>query len=163
KSGYDPEGFPYCPSDKHSELEQLTTELDIAAFIENQRPVNCYMHSESDYQLYQWLSADTGGIAYFGYAYYTTYANQLTVARIASDAFKGVKDTADAKVEPSTYTITDGSYSVYKRRLFMNVDNEAWDRVHPYLAYGFSSAGQSLVASVGYVAVNAALLAKMQI
>ncbi|CAE7493217.1 sphX [Symbiodinium pilosum] len=45
----------------------------------------------------------------------------------------------------------------------MNVDNEAWDRVHPYLAYGFSSAGQSLVASVGYVAVNTALLAKMQI
>ena len=34
------------------------------------------------------------------------------------------EDTADAKVEPSTYTITDGSYSVYKRRLFMNVDNE---------------------------------------
>eukprot|EP00439_Symbiodinium_sp_Y106_P046368 s2809_g5.t3 len=75
------------------------------------------------------LAVDIGGIAYFGYAYYAQYANQLT-------------DTADAKVEPSTYTITDGSYSVYKRRLFMNVDNEAWDRVHPFLGFGFSSAGQ---------------------
>ena len=48
KSGYDPEGFPYCPSDKHSELEQLTTELDIAAFIENQRcrPVTAQSPSE---------------------------------------------------------------------------------------------------------------------
>ena len=35
-----------------------------------------------------------------------------------------LEDTADAKVEPSTYTITDGSYSVYKRRLYMNVDNK---------------------------------------
>ncbi|CAE6960361.1 sphX [Symbiodinium natans] len=161
--GYEAEGFPYCPSDKHNALEQLTADGDIAAYIQSQRPVNCYMHSESDYQLYQWLSADTGGIAYFGYAYYATFAGQLTVARIASDAYKGVKDTADAKVEPSTYTITDGSYSVYKRELFMNVDNEAWDRVHPYLSYGFSPAGQSLVASVGYVRVNAALLAKMKI
>ena len=24
------------------------------------RPVNCYMHSESDYQLYQWLSSAPG-------------------------------------------------------------------------------------------------------
>ncbi|CAE6949870.1 sphX, partial [Symbiodinium natans] len=161
--GYEAEAFAYCPSDKHHDLEQLTTEGDIAAYIQSQRPVNCYMHSESDYQLYQWLSADTGGIAYFGYAYYATFTGQLTVARIASDAYKGVKDTADAKVEPSTYTITDGSYSVYKRRLYMNVDNKAWDRVHPYLSYGFSAEGQSLVASVGYVGVNAALLAKMKI
>ena len=41
--------------------------------------------------------------------------------------------------------------------------SQAWDRVHPYLSYGFSPAGQSLVASVGYVRVNAALLAKMKI
>lgn len=45
----------------------------------------------------------------------------------------------------------------------MNVDNEAWDRVHPYLSYGFSPKGQKHVATVGYVPVNAALLAKMKI
>eukprot|EP00439_Symbiodinium_sp_Y106_P040540 s2809_g4.t6 len=163
EDGYDPEGFPYCPLDKHSALEQLSTEPDIADFIQNQRPLNCYMHSESDYKLIQWLSADTGGIVYFGYAYFAQYASLLTVARIANDKYKGVKDTANARVEPSTYTITDGSYDVYRRSLFMNVDNEAWDRVHPFLSFGFSSAGQSLVASVGYVAVNAALRSKMKI
>jgi len=108
-------------------------------------------------------SEDTGGIVYFGYAYFAQYASLLTVARIANDKYKGVKDTANARVEPSTYTITDGSYDVYRRSLFMNVDNEAWDRVHPFLSFGFSSAGQSLVASVGYVAVNAALRSKMKI
>ena len=45
----------------------------------------------------------------------------------------------------------------------MNVDNTARDRVHPYLSYGFSEAGQSQVSEVGYVPVNAALLAKMKI
>ena len=45
----------------------------------------------------------------------------------------------------------------------MNVDNDAWDRVYPYLIYGFSEQGQKQVATVGYVPVNAALLAKMQI
>ena len=38
EDGYDPEGFPYCPLDKHSALEQLSTEPDIADFIQNQRP-----------------------------------------------------------------------------------------------------------------------------
>ena len=37
EDGYDPEGFPYCPSDKHQDLEQLSTESDIADFIQNQR------------------------------------------------------------------------------------------------------------------------------
>ena len=37
EDGYDPEGFPYCPSDKHQDLEQLSTDADIADFIQNQR------------------------------------------------------------------------------------------------------------------------------
>jgi len=45
----------------------------------------------------------------------------------------------------------------------MNVDNSAWDRVYPYLSYGFNQEGQRKVVDVGYVPVNAALLAKMQI
>lgn len=65
-------------------------------------------------------------------------------------------------MEPSIYTITDGSYNVYKRKLFMNVRNSAWDRVFPFLSFGFSLKGQSEVSEVGYVPVNAALLAKMK-
>ena len=43
-------------------------------------------------------SEDTGGIAYFGYAYYATFTGQLTVARIASDAYKGVKERDRVRV-----------------------------------------------------------------
>eukprot|EP00434_Breviolum_minutum_P037241 symbB.v1.2.033016.t1/scaffold4043.1/size45695/5 len=163
KDGYVPEDFNYCPTDALHTLEGLNGTGNINDYMTNTRPANCYMSSESDYQLVQWLLADTGGIAYFGYSYYISNADLLTVVRVASDRILGVVDTADAKVEPSIYTITDGSYSVYKRQLFMNVDNTAWDRVHPYLSYGFSEAGQSQVSEVGYVPVNAALLAKMKI
>ena len=105
---------------------------------------------------------DPGGISYFGYAYYSIFAGELSTVRIASDRFLGVQETADAKVEPSTYTITDGSYSVFKRKLYVNVDNTAWDSVHPFLAFGFSAPGQALVSSVGYIRTNVARLAKMR-
>eukprot|EP00439_Symbiodinium_sp_Y106_P046907 s2846_g6.t1 len=62
-------------------------------------------------------SQDTGGIVYFGSACFAQYSSRLTVARIANDKYKGVKDTADARVEPSTYTIADGSYDAYRRSL----------------------------------------------
>lgn len=39
-------------------------------------------------------SEDTGGIVYFGYAYFAQYASLLTVVRIANDKYKGVKDPA---------------------------------------------------------------------
>ena len=148
KDGYVPEDVNYCSTDALHTLEGLNDTRNINDYMTNTRPANCYMSSESDYQLVQWLLADTGGIAYFGFSYYVSNADLLTVVRVASDRILGVVDTADAKVEPSIYTITDGSYSVYKRQLFMNVDNTAWDRVHPYLSYGFSEAGQRQVSEV---------------
>merc|ERR1719326_29043 len=135
------------------------------AFIESSRdtlgPKNCYVPSEDDEYVLDWVLADTGGIGFFGYAYYSNYAPKLTVVRIASDKVKGVTDTADAKIAPTSYSITDGSYSVFTRLLYMNVDNAAWDLVRKYFEYGFSTPGQIQVAEVGYVAVNAALKAKM--
>ena len=44
----------------------------------------------------------------------------------------------------------------------MNVENNAWDRAHAFLSYGFTDAGQQAVADVGYVTVNANLRNKMQ-
>ncbi|CAK9010853.1 unnamed protein product [Durusdinium trenchii] len=99
------------------------------------------MESEDDEKILHWVLKDHGGIAYFGFAYYSTNSATLTVARIAEDQVKGVADTLDAKVEPNAYSITDGSY-----------DNSAWERAHAYLAYGFTDAGQQAVANVGYVA-----------
>ncbi|CAJ1436638.1 unnamed protein product [Effrenium voratum] len=158
KLGYAREDFNWCSD---NDLLALEHAADLGTYVTTQRPPNCYMASESDYQLVQWLTADPGGIAYFGYAYYSSFASQLATVRIASDRKRGVQDTSDAKVEPSTYTITDGSYSVFKRKLYVNVDNSAWDRVHSFLGYGFSPQGQSLVTSVGYIRPNVAILAKM--
>ena len=39
-------------------------------------------------------SQDTGGIVYFGCACFAQYSSRLTVARIANDKYKGVKDPA---------------------------------------------------------------------
>ena len=97
KDGYVPEDFNYCPTDALHTLEGLNGTGNINDYMTNTRPANCYMSSESDYQLVQWLLADTGGIAYFGYSYYISNADLLTVVRVASDRILGVVDTADAK------------------------------------------------------------------
>ncbi|CAE8691952.1 unnamed protein product [Polarella glacialis] len=127
-----------------------------------QRPRNCYMPSEDDNAILNWVMADPGGIAYFGYAYYSENVAGLTAARIADDVVRGVQDTTEAKVSPSQYTIIDGSYTVFRRQLYMNVDNAAWSQANAFLEYGFSDEGQKQVKTVGYVAINANLLAKMQ-
>ncbi|CAK8997648.1 unnamed protein product, partial [Durusdinium trenchii] len=158
----EPENFAVCAHNLNVDLESKTTDAEITTFIQTLRPVNCYMESEDDEKILHWVLKDHGGIAYFGFAYYSTNSATLTVARIAEDQVKGVADTLDAKVEPNAYSITDGSYAVFRRSLFMNVDNSAWERAHAYLAYGFTDAGQQAVANVGYVAVNANLRNKME-
>lgn len=158
----DPENFPVCSHSLNLDLESKTTTTEIQTFIQTLRPINCYMESEDDEKILSWTLADHGGIAYFGFAYYSQNSATLTVARIAEDQVKGIADTTDAKIEPNSYSITDGSYAVFRRQLFMNVDNTAWERAHAFMVYGFTDAGQQAVANVGYVAVNANLRNKME-
>lgn len=47
-------------------------------------------------KILHWVLKDHGGIAYFGFAYYSTNSATLTVARIAEDQVKGVTDSAKA-------------------------------------------------------------------
>jgi len=163
KEGYEPEYFPNCAPTAVEELKSLSSNRTAATrWIANSRISNCYMHSEVDEEILDWVLSDGGGIAYFGFAYFSAYALDLTVVRVASDRVRGVQDTSDAIIAPSSYTITDGSYSVFRRNLFMNVDNEAWPLVKEYITFGFSAEGQSEVARVGYVNLNAALKAKME-
>eukprot|EP00971_Amphidinium_carterae_P225742 4477174-Amphidinium_carterae.1 len=56
----------------------------------------------------------------------------------------------------------DGSYHMFTRSLFMNVDDTKWDLVRPFLTTGFSDAGQEEVTNVGYITVNVAVRARMQ-
>ena len=50
------------------------------------------LRSEDDDLIYKWILADTGGIAFFGYAHYSAHSSELTVARIADDRVKGIGD-----------------------------------------------------------------------
>ncbi|CAE8639392.1 unnamed protein product [Polarella glacialis] len=162
KAGFPVENFPDCDKELTQTLEKLSATADIKNFLLTQRPRNCYMPSEDDNAILNWVMADPGGIAYFGYAYYSENVAGLTAARIADDVVRGVQDTTEAKVSPSQYTIIDGSYTVFRRHLYMNVDNAAWSQANAFLEYGFSDEGQEQVKTVGYVAINANMLAKMQ-
>ncbi|CAE8635921.1 unnamed protein product [Polarella glacialis] len=162
KAGLPRENFPNCDQASTQTLENLSATADIENFLITQRPRNCYMPSEDDNAILNWVMADPGGIAYLGFAYYSRNVAGLTVARIADDVVRGVQDTTEAKVFPSHYTIIDGSYAVFRRQLYMNVDNAAWSQASTFLEYGFTHEGQELVKTVGYVAINANLLAKMQ-
>ena len=157
----EPEHFSFCDPNVTADLEHASPEQLESAVRQRQRPLNCYMASETDETILTWTLADPGGVAFFGFAYYVQNAARLTVVRIADDKKMGVADTQDAKVEPSPYSIVDGSYDLFRRALYMNVDNARWDRSYSYLAAGFSQAGQRMVRETGYVAINANLAKKM--
>lgn len=165
-SGTNPirEGFSPCSDDINDQAGQAVagrSSEDIRTWLTANRPPNCYMHNEDDDIILRWISSDREGIAYFGFAYYTVNSATLTVARIADDALQGIGNSTEAAVAPDVYSITDGSYSVFRRSLFMNVDNEAWPLVQGYMNYGYSKQGQAQVAVVGYITINVAILAKM--
>ncbi|CAK0866537.1 unnamed protein product [Prorocentrum cordatum] len=112
------------------------------------------MPSEDDHLLLQWLLADTEGIAYFGYAYYAQFTDTVAAIAIATDTELGVTETLLAKIAPDSESIVDGSYSAFKRDLYMNVHNNAWNVSGDLLLFGFSDNGQELVKETGYVTVN---------
>lgn len=62
KAGKVPEDFQWCSSNALHTLEQVNgTDVEaLQNYMQTQRPLNCYMSSESDYQLVQWLSSDAG-------------------------------------------------------------------------------------------------------
>mmetsp|Transcript_25054 Transcript_25054/g.83597 ORF Transcript_25054/g.83597 Transcript_25054/m.83597 type:complete len:1172 (-) Transcript_25054:119-3634(-) len=161
KAGYTPEKFPACSKADIDELDHLEALADIQSFLDTKRNPDCYMPSEDDEQIMQWVTMDKKGIAYFGYAYFAHNAPKLSVVRIASDTKKGVHDTTDALIMPSAFAIMDGSYAVFTRTLYMNVDNAAWPLVKKFMEFGYSDTGMELVAEEGYVKPNAAIRAKM--
>eukprot|EP00403_Amphidinium_massartii_P033208 CAMPEP_0178447836 /NCGR_PEP_ID=MMETSP0689_2-20121128/41642_1 /TAXON_ID=160604 /ORGANISM="Amphidinium massartii, Strain CS-259" /LENGTH=1568 /DNA_ID=CAMNT_0020072939 /DNA_START=10 /DNA_END=4713 /DNA_ORIENTATION=- len=160
------ESFAFCNVTVVTYLQSLSNEQQAELISERRDDLgsaNCYAPSEDDELIRDWILADTGGIAYFGFAYYTSNLGVLTVSRIADDKIKGITDTEQFIVTPDIFSITDGSYSVFTRTLYMNIFNEAWDRVRPYLAFGFSETGQNLVNDVGYVTLNPAVVKRTQL
>ena len=65
-------------------------------------------------------------------------------------------------VTPGATTVRDGSYNPLSRSLYMNINNDNWDTVGPFIDWAFSNDGQNLVSNVGYVPLNSQDLATMK-
>ena len=102
--------------------------------------------SEDDNVLVQGVSADRGGIGYFGFSYYANNADALKAVPV-------VNDTGNA-ITPSSETINDGSYNPLSRPLFIYVSVASLEReeVAAFVEY-FLTDGTWLVDTpeVGYV------------
>ena len=110
--------------------------------------------SEDDNVLVQGVSADRGGIGYFGFSYYANNADMLLAVPVINDA--------DAAVTPSNETINDGSYNPLSRPLFIYVATDSLDRVEvaAFVEY-YLTDGVWLVDTpeVGYVQLPSAIYA----
>ncbi len=76
--------------------------------------------SEDDNVLVQGVSADRGGIGYFGFSYYANNADVLKAVPVVNDAGNAVT--------PSNGTINDGSYNPLSRPLFIYVSVASLER-----------------------------------
>jgi phosphate transport system substrate-binding protein len=77
-----------------------------------------YTPSEDDNVLVQGVSGNTGGMAYFGYAYYEENKDKLRVIPIAAKA-------GGTPVMPSPETVKNGTYQPLSRPLFIYVNATA--------------------------------------
>lgn len=114
-----------------------------------------YTASEDDNTLVQGVSADKGGIAFFGYAYYAENKDKLKL--VAIDGGKGC-------VEPSEATINDGTYQPLARPEFIYVKKTAASRpeVKAFVEYMLAPANKKLISEVGYVPLPDELLTEVQ-
>ncbi|MDZ8024785.1 MAG: PstS family phosphate ABC transporter substrate-binding protein [Nostoc sp. SerVER01] len=114
-----------------------------------------YTASEDDNTLVQGVSADKGGLAFFGYAYYENNKDKLKL--VAIDGGKGC-------VQPSPQTIGDGTYQPLSRPEFIYVKKTVATRpdVKAFVDFNYAPANQKLVTEVGYVPLPSDLLPEVQ-
>ena len=104
-----------------------------------------------------YLESNADSIGYFGYAYYK--ANQDKLSAVA------IKNDAGNYVAPSPTSVADGTYNPLGRFIYMNLNIDPTDLAMtlPFLEFGFSDVGDSLVEQVGYVPLTAGGDASMEI
>jgi phosphate transport system substrate-binding protein len=114
-----------------------------------------YTASEDDNTLVQGVSADPGGLGFFGFAYYENNKDKLKLVGI--DGGKGC-------VQPSTETINNGTYQPLSRPEFIYVKKSAASRpeVQAFVNFHLAPENQKLVEEVGYVALPNDLISKVQ-
>jgi phosphate transport system substrate-binding protein len=111
---------------------------------ESQASRGDYTASEDDNTLVHGVANSTGGLAYFGYAYYAENKSKLKVVPVkAGDA---------EAVSPTLQSIADGSYTPLSRPIFIYVHKKAAARpkVKAFVEY-YLGEGLPLAEEVGYI------------
>jgi len=113
-----------------------------------------YTASEDDNTLVQGVSADPGGLGFFGFAYYENNKDKLKLVGV--DGGKGC-------VQPTTETINNGTYPL-SRPEFIYVKKSAASRpeVQAFVNFHFAPENQKLVSEVGYVPLPNDLVGEVQ-
>jgi phosphate transport system substrate-binding protein len=128
-------------------LETIITDSTNGETFDLDRVGGGYFNSEFDTELVDYLEVNPNAMSYFGFAYYYANKDTLTAASI--------KNGIGSFVVPSHDTVASGSYAPLSRRIFMNLwDNEkSLNLTAPFITFGFSSEGTSLVDVTGYVPI----------
>jgi phosphate transport system substrate-binding protein len=80
-----------------------------------------YTSSEDDNVLVQGVSRDEGGLGFFGLAYYEGNADKLKLVPIDD----GIAENGRGPVQPSTQTVSDGTYQPLSRPVFLYIAKSA--------------------------------------
>jgi len=103
-----------------------------------------YTASEDDNVIVQGVSADPGGLGFFGYAYYVENQDRLALVEV---------DAGEGCIAPSAETIADGSYQPLSRPEFIYVKTTSLENpvVRAFVDFQIDSANAGLIEEVGYV------------
>jgi phosphate transport system substrate-binding protein len=129
-------------------VETIITDSANGETIDLDRVGGGYFNSEFDTVLVDYLKVNLDAISFFGFAYYYANTDTLTAAP--------VKNAAGSFIVPSHDTIAYESYEPLSRRIFMNLLNneKSLNLTAPFINFGFSDEGTSLVDSTGYVTIS---------
>ena len=113
-----------------------------------------YTASEDDNVIVTGVQSASGGMGYFGYAYFEENSDSLKAIEIENED--------GACIAPSIDVIADGSYNPMSRPLFIYVKkeaNETKEQVKAFVDYNLDPANGALVQEAGYVPLPDADLA----
>ncbi len=105
-----------------------------------------YTASEDDNVIVQGVQSDTGGLGFFGYAYYEE--NQDSLKSVAIENANGECISAGSDV------ISDGTYNPLARPIFFYVKTESYQtkpQVKAFADYNIDSSNENLISEVGYI------------
>lgn len=108
-----------------------------------------YTASEDDNVIVAGVSRDSGGLGYFGLAYYEENQDRLKVLE--------VENSQGVCVAPSYDTVADGSYEPLARPLFFYVKKSSLEEnpyVKKFVDFKLHPDNQHLIEEVGYIGLN---------